>query len=213
MRRPTISVIIPSIARKSLIDSIASLADQSDPSLIEPIIVFDSHRPAPPDFGDLLMRLAAFRDAWHFVRSYTLDAGHHCSGNCQRNYGMLQAKGKLLAFLDDDDIWSPSAQDAIEQHAKDRPVVFRMRYNDGRVLWRSTEIVEGNVGTPMIVVPNDPYKLGTWSERYEADFDFLLEMSSLYDGRVDWRTDVIAEIRPEHPWPISPKLASTSRPA
>lgn len=192
-----VSVIIPSIGRPMLVRTVLSLVMQNQPNLIEPIVVFDSHEPPPDGFGDILGALAKATDGvWPFLRYFTYDAGHHCWGHCQRNYGMLQAHGTHLAFLDDDDVWLEDAIISMNRWANDLPAIFRMRYNDGSVLWKTPTLDEGNVGTPMFLVPNKPHKLGTWGDRYEGDFDFILETSSLYEGRLCWQRDVVAHIRP-----------------
>ena len=76
-----------------------------------------------------------------------------------------------------------------------RPSLFRMRYPDGRTLWADPVLRCGNVGTAMMLLPNDPTKLGRWTTRYEGDFDFLASMTWAV-ADIAWRPIVIAEVQP-----------------
>jgi hypothetical protein len=118
-------------------------------------------------------------------------------GGTERNLGMLKGPGRYLAFMDDDDTYAPLARKAIQDSinaSPGRPMVFRMRQPDGSVLWSDPVMREGNVGTPMFVVPNDRTRLGQWSGRRECDFDFT---SSCRWSPAEWVwcPQVIANVR------------------
>lgn len=117
-------------------------------------------------------------------------------GGRARNRQMALAEGDWLCFCDDDDIWAPDAAKHIRagvMEAPGRPHIFRMqRKND--TLWREPVLKYGNVGTPMIVVPNGP--LGRWGETYgRDDWAFITSTVEILGDPV-WHTDVIALIRP-----------------
>jgi glycosyltransferase involved in cell wall biosynthesis len=93
----TISVIIPSSGRgSSCRASISSALGQTLPPL-EVIVVVDGD---PDGYGDLLADLADDR-----VRVLWLDRHEGPSG--ARNAGVRAARGQIVAFLDDDDVWLP----------------------------------------------------------------------------------------------------------
>ena len=48
----------------------------------------------------------------------------------------------------------------------------------------------------MICVPNHLEKLGTWSERYEGDHDFLASTMRLRGDQPVLHDDVVAEVTP-----------------
>ena len=130
-----------------------------------------------------------------------VDANCDPWGDHARERMMAKATGTWLLFMDDDDVYASGALDLVrtaiepERHAMH---IFRMAYQDlgGRTLWTDREIHYGNVGTPMVVVPNIPAKLGRWSEfnHYGGDFDFI--QSTARQMPVEWHEDVIAIVRP-----------------
>lgn len=96
-------------------------------------------------------------------------------GHSARNQMMGRAAGTHLMFIDDDDRHLPGAlaivRDALERHP-DRLHLFAISYQDGRILIPGP-IEIGYVSTQMLVVPNQPGRLGTWGDRYEGDYDFV----------------------------------------
>ncbi len=118
-------------------------------------------------------------------------------GHTERNYAMPFAKGEYLAHLDDDDAYVPGARALMERTADQprRPVVFRLRDRTGHELWKDRQIRMGNVGTPMVIMPNVKAKLGRWAPRYGGDYDFLKSSRWRHEEYL-WRPEVIVEIRP-----------------
>jgi hypothetical protein len=127
-----------------------------------------------------------------------------CAGHFQRNTGMRVATGTHFLSFDDDDVYRVGAlsvmRKAIESNP-DRVHIFRMAAKAKRlpydVLWSVPKLGEGNVGTPMFAVPNDRARLGTWTERYAGDFDFISETVQKSPGGeagIVWREEIIADI-------------------
>lgn len=117
-------------------------------------------------------------------------------GNPQRNKAIKRAKGDYLAFIDDDDFYLPGhrqiMQNAIDENPN-KPILFRYRYPNGDVLWKTKEIIPGNIGSPMILVPNMPDMLYYWKDgRNMADFIFVNQWK-WEDKDVVWREEIIAE--------------------
>ena len=80
-------------------------------------------------------------------------------GNAERKEGIAKAKGDYIAFIDDDDYYVKGHREimakAIDKNPG-KPHLFRMKYPNGDILWRTKEMISGNIGSPMILVPNQP---------------------------------------------------------
>jgi glycosyltransferase involved in cell wall biosynthesis len=117
-------------------------------------------------------------------------------GCFERSLAITQAHGTYLAFLDDDDEYVPGARDLmarVMEAAPQRPVLFRMQYPNGFVLWAEPDLRCGNVSTQMILIPNQREKLGEWCGGYTGDFRFLQSMK--WDrSAIVWQPEVIARI-------------------
>lgn len=120
-------------------------------------------------------------------------------GHSERNMASPLAHGEYVAHLDDDDVWAPGARAAIEAgimaSPPGHPLMFKMEFANGGRLWDKPLLRYGNVGTPMIVLPNEPAKFGRWANRYGGDFVFMSTLGWTPDELI-WREDVIALIRP-----------------
>ncbi|TSC86275.1 MAG: hypothetical protein G01um101416_698 [Microgenomates group bacterium Gr01-1014_16] len=78
-------------------------------------------------------------------------------GNAERKEGIAKAAGNYLAFIDDDDYYVPQHRTIMDRAITNHPGLphlFRMRFPNGKILWKTREIIPGNIGSPMILVPN-----------------------------------------------------------
>ncbi len=119
-------------------------------------------------------------------------------GHATRDEAMGRAKGSHLWFMDDDDIAADFALSEIRLTVAEQPDavhVFKMKHGD-RVLWKDPVVRIGNVGTPMMVVPNVPESLGRWGTVYEADGHFLVETLGLRGDQPVFHEQIVALIRP-----------------
>jgi glycosyltransferase involved in cell wall biosynthesis len=130
-------------------------------------------------------------------------------GNSQRNLGMKKARGHWLMFIDDDDIYVPDAFKYIhkalskETSAQQATVhIFRMldfQYKR-QVLWQRREPSVGNVGTPMLCLPNLEDFKGMWpdSQDYGSDQMFIQDTLNRWpENKITWEAEVITICRPE----------------
>ncbi len=202
----TLSVVVGTLGRPSLAATLLSIASQRLPG--DETIVVSS---------DPLVSVLATEHGCRFVR---IAAPGGDWGDTERQAGMEHATGDYVCFLDDDDVHVPGARQIIEDAiaaTPATPLMFRMRFGDSDyILFLDPEIRLGNVGTPMIVLPNDPAKLGKWGRRLErgGDYDFIRTMKWRPD-EVVWVRQIIAQVAPEgireQPKP-PPKPISTTRP-
>lgn len=169
-----ISFIVPTIGRASLAKALASIETWPGDEII--VVGECEHTDPRP----IYVRCERGND-W---------------GRKERQIGMSLAKGAYLAFMDDDDAYLPGARAAMQRAidaAPYRPSLLQMVYPNGLVLWQSPTLACGNVSTQMILIPNDPDRLGEWSERYEGDFDFLQSMKWHVES-INWWPEIIARI-------------------
>ena len=117
-------------------------------------------------------------------------------GHAERNFVADKARGRYVAHIDDDDVYAPGTRalmaDAIAK-TPGRPVLFRMQYPNGITLWSEEQVRCGNVGTPMMLIPNRPTMLGTWGSFVGGDCHFL-ETSKWKPEDYVWRPEVIAHL-------------------
>lgn len=171
-----ISFIVPTIGRPSLMQTLGSIET----------------RP-----GDEVLVVGEVRHQRPYGRFNFIPCPRgNDHGGSERNFAMSRASGRYLAFIDDDDTYAPGHRLAMGMAiltTPGKPVIFRMRYPNGVTLWQDQEIRCGNVGTPMILIPNMPTKLGVWSSRYECDFNFLESMKWPKE-EVVWRPEIVANV-------------------
>lgn len=188
------SIIIPTVGRPSLSRTLYSCLRQMHAD-DEIIVVTDG--PCPEAFDIVRLIQNGLIDPFqldYIVGEYTKNYG-----NAQRNRGMEVARQDYLMFIDDDDIYVPNALDAVRQtisYNPQVPLLFQFVDRNGARIWHKMELVEGNVGTPCIVVPNISEKLGEFGARYEGDFDFIKKTCELWDNTHVWVPRVIVDCRP-----------------
>lgn len=182
-----LTVITPTLARPSLRATLASIAPQLHDG-DEHIVIGDGAQPR------------AAETCAEYGASYQDGPQTHNYGAAQRDVGISLARGDWLLFCDDDDTFTPDALATVRQVVVDNPTMphlFRMRYRaSGVVLWQDDIVCEGNVGTPMIVVPTC-LELPAWSDghpvAYTSDHRFIQRVTDLYG--VVWRKEIICIVR------------------
>jgi hypothetical protein len=115
-------------------------------------------------------------------------------GHTERNVATPHARGQYIAHIDDDDVYAYGTRALMEDAIKKtpgRPVLFRMKYPNGITLWSEPELRCGNVGTPMMLIPNRPTMLGTWGSFVGGDCHFL-ETMKWKPEEIVWRPEIIA---------------------
>jgi glycosyltransferase involved in cell wall biosynthesis len=117
-------------------------------------------------------------------------------GHIARNRSMAMAReGNGLCFMDDDDVYLPDALEIMRDCFLAFPEsihVFRMLYF-GTVLWRTPDLVCGNISTQMFVVPRDVAVRHKWGDRYEGVFDFI--SAAAEHESVVWHEELVAHYR------------------
>lgn len=131
------------------------------------------------------------------------DAGRAAWGHPQINFGITQATGDYLMFMDDDDVYYGDALANVRRAVKHldppRPLLFKFRARraGGATFWLQRGLVQRNtIGGHCIVVPNVQEKIGRWADEYSGDFDFIEETLELWKPLEPvWRDEVIVDAR------------------
>lgn len=182
-----LSIIVPTHDGEGLETLFASVADQLLPG-DEVLIVWDTFESTPP----LMLPFSVYQG-----RYLSHNTGHHCWGHCQINYGITQATGDYLIFIDDDDCFPDGALQTIRAAADAQPVPRPLLFQfysrrHGRTLPPRHEVRESAIGGHAMVVPNIPEQLGRWACRYAGDFDWIVSTLALWPDGPAWYDDVIA---------------------
>lgn len=132
------------------------------------------------------------------VRYFELSSRAYDWGGTPRNVGMKNSTGDYIAFMDDDDVYLEGAFAAMHgaiNHYTGRTFLFRMKHLN-QVIWKTPEIVVGNVSTQMVLMPNRPGRMPLWKGFYEADVDFIyhLAIAEPLHAPIMWMDSVIAEL-------------------
>ena len=93
---PTVSVIIPTYNRSSLVTEAVGSVLQQTHTDVEVIVVDDG---STDDTRSTIEQISDER-----VKYYYKDNGGRCTA---RNYGLIKAQGDYITFLDHDDLWPP----------------------------------------------------------------------------------------------------------
>jgi len=151
----SISFIVPTIGRESLKKTLQSI------ELLD---------------GDEIIVVGKIRPTGDDRPRYVICPPGNDWGARERTAAIPLATATHLSFMDDDDVYSEGARATIEKVIEafpEKPLIFRMRYPSGKILWAEPKFRIANIGTPMMVLPNIPDMLGTWSSRLECDWDFF----------------------------------------
>lgn len=130
--------------------------------------------------------------------------GEHSFGHNELNAGLDLTCGNYILGNDDDDIATPDALAAIRaviaQLPEPSPLLFRYRACHGPVYWHEVGcLTEGHIGGHCAVFPNLPGLVGRFTERYQGDYDYILDTLNRWPDGINsavWVDHMIAIARP-----------------
>lgn len=203
---PELSVIIPTCNRGELLRSAVMSVINQDLVSYEIVIVDDSKTPVEPIFLAGLQQIATIR--------YVVNTGEHGAANA-RNFGVQQALGHFVTFLDDDDVYMPGRLQNMLAYMRTEDFVF---VSSGRFyqLNNFSEVrqvpcqLQGKVTLQDIYRANDIdigfmlsretfLTMGGFDSSYRnlEDWDFVIRMASLGAGykcaRMDYCVNVATD--------------------
>jgi glycosyltransferase involved in cell wall biosynthesis len=166
--------IIPTIGRPSLANTLGSLAEQTSEEW-DAIVVGDGATMIPIPYQD--------QERWEGKVEF-INAEKSASAGLTRDYGIEYAleaeKTEWIAFVDDDDQLMPTYLEALHDATRRYPaadvVLFRMLYNNGRVLPEPTD----NFSSPQAIL-----RWGHVGISFAVHSALLRKFPSLRFGRED----------------------------
>lgn len=199
----TLSILIASLGRPSLRDTLASIRGLRPGD--EVVIVFDG-------MAALRRGCGMWDEAGLPGRMIVVTAPDSPVGPCgqpfndfghtPRNLALPRCRGEFISQMDDDDVYSEGAISLIHKVLDEAefvsPHFFRMRYiENGGLLWHRPEVKIGNISSQLFVFPNENY--GSYASCWGGDFTFIRETVDLWAGRAPaaWHEETIAIIRGE----------------
>lgn len=192
---PWLSVVIPTIGRESLSRTLASLEAQPESAGLEVLVVADTFGGLTPDLEQARSQV---QQAGH--RFIEHDGGLHCYGHPQRTIGARAASAPWVWFAQDDNIAARDALASIELaldlQRSPRPVFFRFLSSWRETIWRTRELVLGNIDADCLVLPRGIAQQVDWGLRYEGDFDAACQAATLSGGDVVWVDEIVTIARP-----------------
>lgn len=196
----TLSVLIPTQGRDTLKRAVRSAAESGLDEGDELIVVADTHGVADTDAlkQSILRMVLGYPPP---IRYLEFDAGHHCWGHCQLNYGLERVGSQWVHCQDDDDIYTDGSIARMKRRAAGKlaptPMLFRFHSYFGMTFWDHRGLViENHIGGHCLVAPNNK-RLGRFTCRYQGDFDYIASTLANYPAdSVEWMDDVICRARP-----------------
>ncbi|MCP4370178.1 MAG: glycosyltransferase [Deltaproteobacteria bacterium] len=185
MTKKTISVIIPTFNRKdTLTEAVNSVFAQT--LLPDEIIIVDC--------GSQDGTKKAFYDYNEPIKFFETKIP---GASAQRNFGISNAKGSYIAFLDDDDIWHPEKLNIqigfLEQHPEISMISsgnIRIGYDIkiDRPKWILGDLykklfMKSFISTPTVLVKREVFdRVGCFNENYKRaeDYDLWLRISRCF---------------------------------
>lgn len=187
MSRPTIGVVIATPGRRSLFNTLRSIAYQGLEPGDDILVVGDGHHQPTADL------VKAFGEPFRYVATrVTRTWGHD-----QQNYGLKMVKGDVLVLQDDDDIFAPRAFDEIRKLAArfpGQPFLGRVLTPNLGLLWDEAS-PKATLDGHCVVVPNNKEKLGFFTREYAGDQAWIKTSLEKYE-EVYWADRVWTLTRP-----------------
>lgn len=183
-----LSIIIPTIGRKSLATALDSILTPT--GQVQVIVVSDGAD------AERMVTETEWPGGEAEALYHRLPERHYDWGCAARTKGIELSTGDYLMFLDDDDWYCERALDtvyAVIEEYPNRPLMFRMTQpSKNGVVWEDPVVRRGNVSSQIFVVPNDPERLGKWTPHYAGDLDFITSTLAKWPpDSLLWREEVI----------------------
>lgn len=204
---PWLSIVVPTVGRETLIDTLDAIDHQPARLLagVEVVVVADTFGGMTINLEGVKAHIAAERQLGRY-RFIEHDGGQHVFGQPQRTAGAQAALGDWVWWGQDDNVPSEKAlesiYDAVRSHISEL-LIFRWVAPWREIIWRWPELALGNLDADCLVMSRRLAQHCAWGLRYEGDYDVAREaFEQTGRAEIDWRPAVISIARPgeQHRW-------------
>jgi glycosyltransferase involved in cell wall biosynthesis len=197
----TLTIVVPTIGRPGLKDTLASIARQALIPGDQVLIVYDSFERDAANATATRALVESF--GYTFVEH---DGGYHFQGNPQLNHAMDLATGDYFCALGDDDVYVDGAIARLRKKLKDGRVVLFQFFsptfisgNDGLrcLLWSNKELRIANLSGCCMAAPVSTLVKVSDEQRFEVDYDWIRDTVAKSGQRPVWMKDCLVIARPD----------------
>ncbi len=198
---PTLTIVIPTIGRPTLKDTLDSIARQALVPGDRVVVALDTHAEPPrPDVAELVAR---YGKQFQLLK---VDSGYHFMGNPQLNAAIRLCRTDYLCALGDDDVYVDGAMARLRPKLRDGKAVlfqfyappFLVHDNPRRfVLWAARQLRVANLSGCCIAAPRKALVAVNPEQRIEVDFDWIEAIVAKTTQKPIWMNEVLIIARPE----------------
>lgn len=192
MVNEAITVIVPTLGRETLEATLTSVAPQLE-SLDQIFVIADGEN---TDVDSLVAGFAKKypKPVWNYLWEPKVGGWGHPLRNVVLN---RHIETTHVWTIDDDDVASDDALDAMRSHFDDPWTIFRMHFGEnhparGITCWRAKFLMKGDIGTPMIFARHCNARFG---RSYTGDWTYTEELKAELGDPV-WDEKVVCHVRP-----------------
>lgn len=195
---PTFTVLIGSIGRPSLRQTLDSIAQQARVPGDQVIVAFDAFEQTAADLAARQALVAAYGPGFE---SCLYDSGYHWFGIEQINHALrtMLLTGSHVFTLGDDDIFVDGAYATLRPLcAADplRPILYQFLAPWREVLWAEPTMQRSRISGCCIAAPRAAVGCFPTRQYVEHDFDWMLEILATSGRDPLWLEQVLVIARP-----------------
>ncbi len=201
-----VSCIIPTYKRSdTLLRAVTSVLNQTYENI--EVLVVDDNEPNDPYSLEVQEKLLSIKDN----RLFYIKQEKHTNGAVARNIGIKKSKGEYIAFLDDDDEWSPQKIELQMISIMENPnccgaTCYYQLSSEGKVLRKvdpynlediHKKVLNRSVAicTPTLVLKKDVlFKSGLFDESLIRHQDLQLILDFLYDNNISLVPEILVNV-------------------
>ena len=185
---PSFHILIATIGKESIFNIIDSLNQQLNENDYL-TIVFDG--PNLPNIDKVKMKTLKLKCKVNIiVEEKNLGFWGHAIRNKYNNL-----EGDFVFHIDDDDNIVNDCMNTLRNICQDKNTIyiFKMDVNND-IIWKTKEIIHGEIGTPMGIIPTKINSTSYFTYKYGGDFDFYKKLEN--DGnKIEYIDKVIYMVR------------------